>query len=303
MVAKRSSKRRRSSVKAENGTTAKHETISAKPETASSLVKEKAKVVRPKSNEPLISAQKALKTAQSKIEHERQARLKAEKALIESQENLITARLELEQERQARVKRVSFVVRLILDEHDLPGRTEIVHIPSGNNQKFLNLDGESLVAFMKASLSPTKQADIPKVPLLEKIKAPVTEPPELKSSLILSAVEVVDLQYPDILTLVLPAEEPFIVQARFQLHGLGSHPLTTHGTRFDLKVYASEITSGKSKPLTTYNAELVHDMLEYQVKAGVSGLPSGFYRLFILVSLGEPIQVAGYHDGPVIEVL
>ena len=99
------------------------------------------------SNESLAEVQRALRTAQPEAKRERQARIQAEKELA-------VARLGTELEPQAQIKRVSFVIRLMLDEHGQFGRTEIEHVSSGRKQNFLSLDGERLVAFMKACISP-----------------------------------------------------------------------------------------------------------------------------------------------------
>ena len=112
------------------------------------------KKTRSKSDEPLAKIQKELRAAQAEVKRERQARIKAEKALIEVQEELAAIRLEAEQEHQAPIRRVSFVVRLTLNEHGEFGRTEIEHVSSSRKQNLRSLDGERLVAFMKACITP-----------------------------------------------------------------------------------------------------------------------------------------------------
>jgi hypothetical protein len=107
-----------------------------------------------KSAEPLAKFQQAVRAAQAEVKRERRARIQAEKALTEAREKLAAARLEAEQEPQAQIRRVSFVVRLILDDHGQFRRTEIEHVASSRKQNFLNLDGERLVAFMKACTTP-----------------------------------------------------------------------------------------------------------------------------------------------------
>jgi hypothetical protein len=109
---------------------------------------------RENSDLSLKKIQNALKAAQAELKRERQARIQAEKALIEVRKELATIRLELEQDHQIGIRRISFVVRLIFDEHGKLGRTEIEHVSSSRKRNFLNLDGEQLVAFMKACISP-----------------------------------------------------------------------------------------------------------------------------------------------------
>lgn len=124
-------------------------------EAKSILTRPNAKeTARENSDRSLKKIQKALRAAQAELERERQARIQAEKALIEARKELAAIRLELERDHQIQIRRVSFVVRLISDEHGKLGRTEIEHVSSSRKQTFLGLDGEQLVAFMKACISP-----------------------------------------------------------------------------------------------------------------------------------------------------
>jgi len=50
-------------------------------------------------------------------------------------------------------QRISFIVRLTVDERGQPRRTEIEHAKSGEKEAFPGLDVQRLVAFMKACLS------------------------------------------------------------------------------------------------------------------------------------------------------
>jgi hypothetical protein len=106
------------------------------------------------SNESLAEVQKALRATQAEAKRERQARIQAERALIQAQEKLIAAQSESERNPQSQTRRFSFVVRLTLDEQGQYERTEIEHVLSGRKQNFLSLDGDLLVAFMKACVNP-----------------------------------------------------------------------------------------------------------------------------------------------------
>ena len=105
-------------------------------------------------NDSLAEVQKALRAAQAEAKKERQARIKAERALNKTQEKVVGDRLELEGNPQPQTRRVSFVVRLVLDEKGQSERVEIEHVSSGKKQNFLNLDGDQLVSFMKACVNP-----------------------------------------------------------------------------------------------------------------------------------------------------
>jgi hypothetical protein len=123
-----------------------------------------------------------------------------------------------------------------------------------------------------------------------------------KSSLTISGVRVFRPRSPGVTTLTLNREEGFVVEARFQLQGSAVPSLGAQGSPYEMKVYVSEVTSGKYQLLTTSSVTLIQGGLEYAALASVSGLPSGLYRLFTLVTVGEPREVAGHYDGPIIRV-
>jgi len=305
MAAQRSLKRKKIAAKPKRDTTVTKEKskVNAESATNRAKVKERAK---PRSDEPLPVVHEALRAAQEEVKRERQARIQAEKALAEAREELVAARLEVEQERQAQIRRASFVVRLTLDKHGQFVRTEIEHVSSSRKQNFLSLDGERLVAFMKACISPAiiLEDAISTAPPPEKVTAPTPTPGPVrpKSSLIVSDVRVFRPEHPDFVALTLTPEESFVVQARFQLQGPEVQFLTTQKSSFEMKVYANEVTSGKSKLLTTYSAKLIQDVLEYTAPVEVPGLSPGLYRLFTVVILSAPIKMAGFYGKTIIHV-
>ena len=353
--------------------------VEAKTPITRTRVKKRA---QPKPAKLVEKSQKALQSAQAKAKYERQARLKAEKALAEAQASLAAARLAVEQEHQRRVKRVSFVVRLTVDEHSQLGRTEIEHVESSRKQNFFSLDGERLVIFMKECVSPvvisepavpTAPSRVPSVQVVtpkpedamtsrETLPAPsgdarhstgavlteqalalprvakrrrakknnkhhrrqkpkpsapqntmladrpgdsavfASRPRRPQASLIVSTVRVFRPGEPELATLFSMPEEPFIVQARFHLQGTEARSLAAQGSSYYLKIYANELTSGKSQLLTTCSAELVQDVLEYTAPAEVSGLPPGLYRLSTVVTLAPLILMAGFHSKAILYV-
>jgi hypothetical protein len=297
MTTQRGPKHKKPAAKAD-----KEATVANKKTRVEAKVKETA---TPRLDEPPAESPIALRAAQTEVEHERPAPIKAEKAETEAQEGLAATPLEIEQERRASARRVSFVVRLTVNEHGQVQRTEIQHVESDRRQNFPSLDGERLVAFMRESISPTNvpEHDIPPAPPPQRVETPTPGPLNLESSLNISSVQVFRLEVPDVMALTLNREEGFVVEARFQLQGSAVPSLGARGSPYEMKVYVSEVTSGKSRLLTTYNATLIQDVLEYAAKAYVSGLPSGLYRLFTLVTVGEPREVAGHYDGPVIRVI
>lgn len=268
-------------------------------EVADEIVKNKERT-RLNSEEALAKTQEALRGAQAKVKQERQARVKAEKALAKAQEALAAAG----QEPQAQIRRVSFIIRLALDEHGQIGRTEIEHVSSSKKQNFLSIDGAHLIAFMKECISSMaiSEPSIPAAPSTENVKDSMQRLLSPKSNLMIPELQVLHLGDPDHMTSVLTPEEPFSIKARFLLQGADAHLLTTHGSSFELKLYANEVTTGRSKLLITYRAKLIQDVLEYTAHLEVPGLPPGLHRLFTMVTLNAPNRIGGFDDKIIIHV-
>jgi hypothetical protein len=254
--------------------------------------------------EQSAKAQKNARTPQTKARHERRASSKTGEALADDQETSTGASLELEQEFQLQMKRVSFVVRLEVDEHGQLGPIKIFEAQQDNpkEKRLNNLDGEGLVAFIKECINPATGAEHLSVgtPLAQNVITSPPEPFNFTSGIMISDVRVFRAGVSDATASILNCEEVFVVEARFRLRGSA---VPSPGAEGMMKVYVSEVTSGKSQLLTTCKAILTYDELEYAVLAEAPGLPPGIYRLFTHITLNTPIRVVGYHDGPVIRVL
>lgn len=301
MAAQRVPKRKKLDAKLEKDVAVTNEKIKFKPKTVTTPAKAKERA-RLKSNEPLAKVHKALQVAQAEVKRERQARAKAEKALAKTQEALAVTRLKVEH--QAPIRRVSFVVRLTVYEHGQIGRTEIEHVESSRKQNFLSLDGERLVAFMKAYITPISIPEdaIYQTSPPEKLITKTVGLPAPKSSLIISDVQVFRLGTPDLLALILRSEEPFGLKAHFQLQGPEAQLFSNQEISFELKVYANEITSSKSKLHTTYSGNVIENMLAYTIPIEVPALSLGLYRLFTVITLHAPIKLAGFYGKTIIHV-
>ncbi|HSL44677.1 MAG TPA: hypothetical protein VK897_14670 [Anaerolineales bacterium] len=303
--------------------------VKSKPVRKGTKSEEKAKS---KAEKILVETREALMAAQAKVEQERQARVNAENTLTKTQEALAAAHSKLEQERQARVKtegaranaetpseetrmtvpgfaetvetpakilndegterRVSFIVRLTVDERSEPRRIEIEHTQTRKKESFRYLDGERLAAFMKSYLSNVTTAH----------SLASETPPRQTFNLAVSDVRVFRTGNPGTMALKLSPEEAFVVQARFQLQSSDAISLSGQESVYEMMVYANKIASSESKLLTTYSGSLVNDALENTVQTEVPGLSPGMYRLVTLVTLRTPIAAAGHHEGPIVQV-
>jgi len=272
----------------------KRKKLKAKPGNKTTIATEKAKI--------------ETKNARTQTKEKQRARPKSKESLTEVQKALLAAQSDVKRERQARIKRVSFVVRLTVNEHGQPGRTEIEHVPSGRKrgrkQNFANLEGVRLVAFMKACISPEliPQDIIPTVNTPEELMTSISGPAEPKFSLIVSDVQVFRRGNPDFMTLFLTPEEPFRLQTHFQIQVPNAQTLTLQESSFETKIYVSEISSGNSQLLKTYSVKVIQDVFTYTVPIDLGGLPPGLYRVFTVVTLHGPIKLLGFYGKTIIQV-
>jgi hypothetical protein len=100
------------------------------------------------------------------VEQERQAQAKVEQARAEAERALADTRKTIGAETEnteplptalgegGAERRVTFIVRMTVDERGQPRRTEVEHAQSGKKETFPDLDVQRLVAFMKACISP-----------------------------------------------------------------------------------------------------------------------------------------------------
>jgi len=281
--------------------------------------------------------------ALTRAKDEERARLKAEEALAEAREALVAVRERVEQERLARVnaehtkaeaetalaetrkaigvptenmktpprapgeegeQRISFIVRLTVDERGQPRRTEVEHAQSGKKETFPALDVQRLAAFMRACISPPAipEPAIAAAPSPVRVGPLTPGPPRPGTGPTVSDVRVFRMGAPGLAALVLSPDEAFVVQVRFQLQGQEALSLTAQESSFEIRVYAREVTRGTSTLLTTHRANLVRDVLEYTPQMQVPRLSLGLYHLVTLVTLHAPINVAGHHEGPIVHV-
>jgi hypothetical protein len=99
------------------------------------------------------------------FKHERQAWANAEQARAKAERILEQARKAMDTkeghgnlppstpEEEGIEQRISFIVRLTVDERGQPRRTEVEHAKSGKKEAFPGLDVQRLAAFMEACIS------------------------------------------------------------------------------------------------------------------------------------------------------
>jgi hypothetical protein len=258
----------------------------------------------------------APKAARAKGEPEQSEGIKTKKSSINDQENLEATHQVIKQKHQTQIRQVSFIVRLKIDRHDQPPRIEIEYASDSKNEhasgsvkpdKFVGFNGERLITFMKACISPTiitepvVSVESPHLPppSFEEAESPTSESRRARASLVITDVQLFHSMVPNSMTLTLVFGEPYFIQAQFQIQGPDVHSLTALKPSCELKVYANEVTSGKSWLLTTSSTELIQNVAEYRIRAKIPRVPPGFYRLFTVVNICAPIKMAGFYENAV----
>jgi hypothetical protein len=281
----------------------------AKTVLARARVEERARL---KTGEALAEPQGTLAAAEAEVEQERQTRAEAEKALAVAQVESVLAEakkvMKVEAEKiepspsapgeGGAEQRVSFVVRLTVDEMGQPRRTEIKHAQSGKKETFPALDAQRLATFMKACLNPavTPEPSTLSVPPSSSLEVPVLSLSRPISDLSVSDIEAFHKETPGVAALVFDLNETFVVQARFQFQGSAAFSLTAQKSSYEVHVYAHEMISGISRLLAIYRANLAKEVLEYSASMQVPGLSPGLYRLVTLVTLREPAKMIGHYE-------
>lgn len=118
-----------------------------------------------KAEEALTEAQETWQPPRRRLQ-ERQAQVKIEQARAKAERTLEQIRKAMDTkeehgnlppstpEEEGIEQRISFILRLTVDERGQPRRTEVEHAQSGKKETFSGLDVQRLVAFMKACISP-----------------------------------------------------------------------------------------------------------------------------------------------------
>lgn len=292
------------------------EKVKAEAEAALAWAKEEEKA-RLKAEAALAEAQEALAEARAKVDEERLTPARTEGAKPGTERALEAAKGTIEREaadlkapptpdEEEGEQRVSFVVRLTVDERGQPRRTEVEHVQSGKKERHPTLDVRRLATFMEEmSVRPPVFLERTATPLPAQVigEAPLSVLLRPARGLTVSDLRVSHKETPHVSALTLNPDEAFVVQVRFRLQGAEARSLTAQGSSFDMRVYAREVTSGRSTLLITHSDNLNENVLEYTPQTLASGLPPGLYSLLAVICIQAPTsKMVGHHDGPIVQV-
>ncbi len=286
---------------------------------------------RLKAEEALARTQRALAAGRAVVEEEHRARVNAEKALAEARAALAAAQLEMDRGKpvadpaqagdpqpmdaettessplagreEGAERRVSFIVRLTVDERGQPRRTEVEHAQSRRKEIFLGLDAHRLIAFIEDCLgsSITTEGSLSSAGPALREEIPAPESPKPTAGLTIAEVGVFRAGAPG-MAFALNSAEAFIVRVRFRLQGPAAPALAAQASPYEIHLYAHDVTDGTSALLGTHRGALAAGVLDYVTQKQVSGLSAGLYRLVTLVKLPSPAKLVAYHERPVIHV-
>jgi hypothetical protein len=282
----------------------------------------------------LADARREASAAQANAEHERQTRREAERVLSELRQELAEATTILDQERQARLKaekeraeaqaaleeagrsvpvqvvneeavsqeyssegiehRLTFIVRLMLDERGEPRRTEIEDMKKIRKESFHALNGDQLAAFMRSFLQPVAVATTERPR-----EIPVPEAAGEIYTMKIIEPQILDRESGDAIPLSVRAGEAFTTQAKFHIQPTEDSPGEIHGSDYEISVYANEIGGNHSQLVASSYGRLQENTLDYTARMEAPGLSPGVYRLVTLVTLHTPTSTTGHYEGPI----
>lgn len=271
---------------------------------------EQERLARREAEKVVDELKKDLADATTTIDQERQGRLNAEKDRTEAQAALDEANRaaagqsvvneELpskDYSAEGSGQRLSFIVRLMLDEHSDPRRTEIEDTHTRRKESFHTLNGDQLAAFMRSCIRPVAIAASN-----FSHEIPVPESTGESYTMNISDTLVFDKGAGDTTSLSFHAREAFVVQAGFHLQAEEESPGQVQDTDFDISVYANEIGGSHSQLMASSYGRLQEKVLDYTARVEAPGLSPGVYRLVTLVTLHTPRKRTGHYEGPIILV-
>ena len=201
-------------------------------------------------------------------------------------------------------RRLSFVVRMMLDERGEPRRTEIEYMQTQpdnvqprRNKSFNTLNGDQLVAFMRSCIPPLNPpAASPPQPI---------PPPDLllgRFDLGVSNTKVFEKNTGDAATLSVRRDEAFMVETCFELRGEDGAFGWLQDSDYEISVYVDEIGGSRYQLIASSYGHFQKDTRAYRARMEAEGLPPGVYRLVTLVTIPGPEMRKGYVEGPIILV-
>lgn len=264
---------------------------------------EKLREERQSVEKELAELQTRFEEAQKDLEREWQTRIDLEQALV----NAGHAAEDLEAEREISAlagrgieeKRVSFIVRLTVNERGDPLRTEIEHAQTRTKKIIPAFEPQQVADFIQSCIIAVKEPEAEAEP---PVKRKAGEQVKEGIQLVLSQVKVWRPGNPGRMALNISAGEMPFAQIDFQLEGTDSPALTEKRLVYEVKLYAKEISSEKSRLLGEQKGELAAGITSYRSQLRIRRLEPGIYRLMATVDIPEIPGLVSYQEGHFVRV-
>ncbi|MEM7799274.1 MAG: hypothetical protein AAF633_08800, partial [Chloroflexota bacterium] len=204
-------------------------------------------------------------------------------------------------------KRISFIVRVTVDEANNPLRTEIEHAQSKIKKVFVGLDRNQLTDFIVNHIDQTIATG------MEKPNPLVTDEIDLSHSqpapshqnfhIYISDVAILRADYGSSqMNLIVGSHENFMVQVSFNLEERTERVSLSPTSALEINLYAYELTKGKTILLCRGRIELEIDRLTYSPILKISTLSEGVYRIKTMIKHLPSSNLIALHEGPFFRV-
>lgn len=211
-----------------------------------------------------------------------------------------------EKEIEMTEKRISFVVRLTVDERGRPLRTEIEHAETREKEPSAGLDLEKLGSFMKKIIKKTTTEKESRRPAKDLPEGVSPEGPEQKIEralwLSISDVQVYPRGAQNLVPLAFDPEQAMVVQVHFELNGTEASTLTAQEPPYETTVYVLDVTRISTPAVKSSRGNLAQDKMANRSQIEVTELTPGLYRLMTFISVLSPDPLRAHYEGPVIQV-
>lgn len=271
---------------------------------------------RRKAEQDLAETKSSLSALEQALEREKQVRIEPEKdetaQLQPDSEESFPEQAEIEpgeleedlEEISSGERRLSFVVRLVVDSQGRTRRSEIEHIQSGKKMVSSTLDAARLATFMESNLGTTDSEETVVAAKPAPLPSKTDQPQPLLQRTYLE-IKNVGIHPKGALgspSMVIDPQKEMEIRADLQLRGPEALQLSERQDKYEVKVYARNVTNGVSTVLATFRDHLLKGVVDYSVKLISARLDPGVYRLLTLAILDSPNQLAAHFDGPAIQV-
>ncbi len=197
----------------------------------------------------------------------------------------------------------AFVIRLSVNKNGQVMRTEIEHLKSGTKDTFASLDKQRLVNFIESMITTTESDDEMELvyqpePMLEE----KFEQGSLRKPFIIANIKTYCSNENGEVSMVFHVNQPIIIRTDFNVLDIENLTSSSQTITYIVQVYAYGIDTHSSTMIATATTNLLPGVSEYSTQMHCNGLPTGLFRLLILINFQPPANHHQMVDGPFLRV-